>query len=146
MTTADYDAADIPDLDQASDDEIPDMELALGEDSEDLIADQGYSPPDEAGAADGFGTTLREQQTGETIDEREFQMVPDVEPGDPEGASMARRLVDTDDDGVSDTEKDLIAADVLGDGDGDLSAEETAMHVIDPDADEALATDEGSTN
>ena len=148
MTTADFerpDADEIPDLDQASSEEIPDMELALGEDAEELVADDGYSPPDEARASESFGTTLGEQRTGETIDERELQMVPDIEPGNADADTMARRLIDPDEDAVTDTEKDLVAADVLGPGDSDLSAEESAMHITDPELEAALARDEGST-
>ena len=110
--------------------------------------DEGYSPPDRWSAGQGYGNTPFEEETGETLDQRLEQEVPDPDPyavpqedvGGEVGSERAGRLVDEGEpDGLDegagsriDTESDLVAEDVGIDGAG-ASAEEAAVHVIDED-------------
>ena len=104
-------------------------------------------PRDVAFAVDDFGTTAAEQHDGEPLDGRLAREEPDVLaavdlPADEsatadtpfaEGAGQGiGRLVDPDQGGTSDTEKDLIGTDV-GTDLGGYSAEESAMH-LEPEA------------
>ncbi|WP_219924545.1 DUF5709 domain-containing protein [Nocardioides campestrisoli] len=108
--------------------------------------DEGYSPPEKWSAAQRFGNTPYEEATGETLDQRVAQEVPEPDPyeaaaeaesaedvDDGEvGSERAGRLVDPDRGIGEDTEKDLVGEDVGIDGAG-ASAEEAAMHVVDDD-------------
>lgn len=115
----------------------PDVEDAL---------DRGYSPPERYSAAQGFGNTPQEQETGETLEQRIAQEVPEQDPyaeaeQDPDaivdgdvdsgevGAERAGRLVDPDEGAHEDTESAMLGTDVGIDG-AAASAEEAAMHVV----------------
>jgi hypothetical protein len=146
-------------LDTGGGDDVVDLDEVLGSDDVDDVLDTSYSPPDRPLAVNRFGTTLDEQETGETLDERLAQEVPDpaLAVGDDDyvdeqaddsrqvGDGRAGRLVDRDGGVEWDTEKDLIGRDVGIDG-GAASAEEAAVHVIEDDDtdelyDEALDED-----
>ncbi|WP_349536037.1 hypothetical protein [Rhodococcus rhodochrous] len=45
--------------------------------------DEVVDPPEDWSAADNFGTTQREEQEGESLDERLAEEEPDVEPAEP---------------------------------------------------------------
>jgi hypothetical protein len=101
--------------------------------------DEGYSPPEKWSAAEGFGNTPYEEETGETLDQRLAQEEPEPDPyAEPEpenvggevGNRRAGRLVDEDQGLGPDEEKDLVADDVGIDGAG-ASAEEAAVHIVD---------------
>ncbi|MGF1660913.1 MAG: DUF5709 domain-containing protein [Kineosporiaceae bacterium] len=134
--------------DDRDDDGILDPEQAMGDDSEDVLAD-GWSPPDEPGGVDEYGTTVTEQRTGERLDDRELRTLPETWSDPDTDPVRADRLVDTDDGSTLDTEADLVAREAAGDD--DLSPEEAAIHRIDPDPSletdpGAVAVDEGATN
>src|SRR4051794_35183481 len=127
----------VDDEDQPSNlEDIPDGDV------EDEL-DRGYSPPERYSAGQGYGNTPWEEEHGETLDQRIAQEEPDVDPyaetdADPDDVSLedgevgdvrAGRLVDPDQGGGSDEEKDLVGDDV-GIDDGSASAEEAAMHVV----------------
>jgi hypothetical protein len=149
-----------PVSDDENDGEVIDLDQVLGDDEVDETLDTAYSPPERPRGLDAFGTTAAEERQGETLDQRLAQEEPDpamdvdLVEGDavPEtlddgevGNARAGRLVDPDQGGGSDTEKDLIGSDVGIDG-AAATAEEAAMHVVDLDeADAALARDEGSS-
>lgn len=103
------------------------------------VLDEGYSPPEQY-RGEGFGTTPEEALEGESFDERERQIEPEPDPYEVEGENVggevgserAGRLVDPDGGLGEDTEKDLVGDDVGIDGAGS-SAEEAAVHVVDPD-------------
>lgn len=107
----------------------------------DDVLDEGYSPPERWSAAEGFGNTAYEEETGETLDQRIAQEEPEPDPyaeedfedvGGEVGNARAGRLVDENEGIGEDTEKDMVADDVGIDGAG-ASAEEAAVHVIDDD-------------
>ena len=102
--------------------------------------DEGYSPPEKWSAAQGYGNTPLEEQTGESLDQRLRQEEPEPDPYDAAaqadedvsgevGEDRAGRLVADDEGTHEDTEKDLVAEDVGIDG-AAASAEEAAVHVI----------------
>jgi hypothetical protein len=111
--------------------------------------DEGYSPPERTGATEDWGTTARETAEGEDWAGRLAREVPnltddedddglgDVEGTDGEllddevGDFRAGRLVATDEGFGADTDDELYASDVGIDG-GAASAEEAAVHVVDP--------------
>ncbi len=105
--------------------------------------DEGWSPPDREPSV--HVPTQAEEAAGESLDTLLAAEVPDVgvgedsnlwdEEGEEVGDLRAGRLVDDESDGFSDVEKSLVAEDVGIDG-AAASAEEAAMHVIDPDDDE----------
>ncbi|MFI1018943.1 DUF5709 domain-containing protein [Streptomyces sp. NPDC020965] len=143
------------------DNEVPEDEGIL--DPEDTLLDrgvdpydEGWSPPERPLAVEHTGTTAREQQEGESLDQRLAEEVPedwdgpwngegegdgigdtsdtDGEPIDDEvGDRRAGRLVAPDDGAHEDEEKDLLARDE-GIAGGGASAEEAAIHVV-PDDD-----------
>ncbi|MCU1692698.1 MAG: hypothetical protein JWM64_1789 [Frankiales bacterium] len=104
----------------------------------------GMEPPhDTAMAVDDFGTTAEEMHDGESLTGRLDREVPDVldavdRPADEsegadtpfsEGAGQGvGRLVEPDEGARTDTEADMVAAD-LGTDLGGYSAEESAMHL-----------------
>jgi hypothetical protein len=104
--------------------------------------DTGYSPPDREPTNTRFGTTEWEQQTGESLDQRLAEEVPDVDADadpvdDPDwddrpADQRAGRLVAPDEGAHGDEESDEIAFDEGIDG-GAASAEEAAVHVIGED-------------
>ena len=100
-------------------------------------------PRDVAFAVDDFGTTAAEQHDGEPLDGRLAREEPDVlaavhldadesagsdTPFDERAGQGVGRIVEPDQGGSSDTEADLVAADV-GTDLGGYSAEEAAMHL-----------------
>lgn len=108
----------------------------------DDVLDEGYVTPENWSVAQGFGNTPAEMRQGETIEQRVRQEEPEKEkdrsPWNPEGESRevgsrrAGRLVDASGGyGGTDTEAQSIAHSVGIDG-GAASAEEAAMHVIEP--------------
>lgn len=109
---------------------FPDMEDALGEPNADDLMDTGYSPPEKPRAIGRFGETAEEERRGESLDQRLTQEVPDVwddddgdEPIDLDqvGGRRAGRL-SVDDTGAHD----------WGIDGGAATAEEAAMHIIEP--------------
>lgn len=115
------------------------------------VLDEGYIAPDGWSVAEGFGNTPQEMRQGETLEMRVKQEVPeatgpDETPWNPDGEARevgktrAGRLVDSrgGEPGV-DTVGESVAFSVGIDG-GAASAEEAAVHVINPlddDDDEA---------
>ena len=126
----------------------------LGDSDVEDELDRGYSPPESYSAAQGFGNTPYEEATGETLDQRVAQEIPEPDPyveaesvslddpllGGEVGDARAGRLVAPDEGLGEDTEKDLVADDVGIDG-AAASAEEAAMHVVPEDYESALGTD-----
>lgn len=113
----------------------------------DDVLDEGYIAPDHWSPAQGFGNTPEEMRQGETLEMRVRQeepeaTAPDDSPWNPDGESRevgsvrAGRLVDAN-HGVSgaDTTHEMVAAAVGIDG-GAASAEEAAMHIIEPEDDD----------
>lgn len=111
------------------------------------ILDEGFSPPDHPRSTAAIGVTAEEQREGETFAERERQLEPDVFEGiddddesNPDdwssdveaGKTRAGRLLAPDEGWAADVDAEMIAFDEGIDGAG-ASAEEAAMHVIDPD-------------
>ena len=102
--------------------------------------DEGYSPPEAWSAAESFGSTAEEQRTGESLDQRIAQEVPERDPYSDEeddylddgevGTRRAGRLVESNGGSGEDIESELYGTDVGIDGAGS-SAEEAAVHVID---------------
>ena len=105
--------------------------------------DEGYSPPDREPSV--RVPTASEEELGLSLDELLAAEEPEVgdgppanlfaEYGDEVGGTRAGRLVDGDEGGDVDTDKDLWAGDIGIDGAG-ATAEEAAVHIIDPDSDE----------
>jgi hypothetical protein len=111
--------------------------------------DEGYSPPEKYSAGQGWGNTPLEEELGETIDQRLTQELPEPDPyeeaeamsidqlegiDEPErevGDGRAGRIVEPDEGVHVDTEGDLVAEDA-GIAGAAASAEEAAVHVIDP--------------
>ena len=105
--------------------------------------DEGYSPPEKWSAAQGYGNTPLEEQTGESLDQRLAQEEPEADPydaaadatedvGGEVGGRRSGRLVADDEGAHEDQEKDLVANDVGIDG-AAASAEEAAVHTIEDD-------------
>jgi hypothetical protein len=112
--------------------------------------DQGIAPPDQWSAGERFGTTVAEEQKGESLDQLLAEEEPEPDPyteaeRDPDGDEDRRpddlyddagpepragRLVADDEGAHSDAEPDLVAHDVGIDA-GAASAEEAAVHVQD---------------
>lgn len=119
----------------------------LGDGDVDDELDRGYSPPEKYSAGQGYGNTPWEEAHRETIDQRIGQEEAEPDPYDEAvrddedladgevGDARAGRLVDPDQGGGEDTEKDLVGDDVGIDGAG-ASAEEAAMHVVEDYPDE----------
>ena len=154
MTSTDGDGAEEVYGDYSVDDEDQPSNLEdLGDSDVEDELDRGYSPPESYSAGQGFGNTPFEEATGETLDQRIAQEIPEPDPyleaesaslDDPPadrevGDERAGRLVAPDAGLGEDTEKDLVADDVGIDG-AAASAEEAAMHVV-PDDEFPLGTD-----
>ncbi len=103
--------------------------------------DEGLIPPrDHYQGAGEFGITAAEERSQETVADRLFREEPEVSPDDideadadlPMGGMSSGRFLAPGDEDVDalDDEKDVVASEVIGDGDA-LSAEEAAMHVTD---------------
>lgn len=136
MTTAE----ETPDLPEDAEDQPIAEDTLDGGDVEDEL-DRGYSPPERPSAGQRFGNTPYEEATGETLEQRVAQEVPEPDPyveaarteddlDDGEvGDARAGRLVDPDAGFGEDTERALVGDDVGIDG-GAASAEEAAVHVV----------------
>jgi hypothetical protein len=102
--------------------------------------DEGYSPPDREPSV--RVPTASEEEAGLSLDELLSAEEPDVDAGPASnlyseyggevGDVRAGRLVDGDEGAYVDTDKDLWAGDIGIDGAG-ATAEEAAVHVIEPD-------------
>jgi hypothetical protein len=139
--------------DDMNDDEVVDLDQVLGDDDVDEALDTSYSPPERPRELDAFGTTVSEQQQGETLDQRLAQEEPDpalaadlgadadeVLDDGQVGTDRSGRLVAEDEGSGVDDESDLVATDVGIDA-GAASAEEAAVHVVDDEG----SVDEGSS-
>ena len=110
----------------------------------DDVLDEGYSPAENWGPGEGFGSTPDEAVQGENLEQRLTQEVPDADPyadeeaqapvDDEVGDARSGRLVDPGGGSGEDVEKDLVGDDVGIDG-AAASAEEAAVHVV-PDDDD----------
>ena len=92
-----------------------------------------YSPPEEPMGAQTYGTTASEERAGETFGQRDKHTNPDVfDEALRETSAPIGRLVQPGDEEVdlTDNEANTVAWDT-GEDDGDLSAEESAMHSTD---------------
>ena len=111
------------------------------------VLDEGYIAPDHWSPAQGYGNTPEEMRQGETLDMRVKQeepeaTAPDDSPWNPDGESRevgsvrAGRLVDANGGlGGTDTTDEAVAFSV-GIAGGAASAEEAAMHIIEPEDDD----------
>jgi len=114
----------------------------VGSDVEDEL-DRGYSPAEQYSAGQGFGNTPFEEATGETLDQRVAQEVPEPDPYEQAEAEAARAA---DPDGATDIQGpgdvDGIVTGI-GEGADDLDTgevgDERAGRLVDPD--EGLSTD-----
>jgi hypothetical protein len=111
------------------------------------VLDTGWSPAERPWAVDDWGTTEREESTGESLDGRLARELPeddtdddgdglgDVSGTDGElrddevGDQRAGRLADPDEGGATDSEPELYAVDEGIDG-AAASAEEAAVHIV----------------
>ncbi|MFI7273275.1 DUF5709 domain-containing protein [Streptomyces sp. NPDC049879] len=147
-----------------------DLENSLDEPGLDEVLDEGYSPPEKPLAVTGHGLTAREQEDGETLDQRLSEEVPDVQPppgdgigdqpdawGEPvadgeAGEDRSGRLVASDMDpaansgfdsapeGARPVRPDDVTALDVGIDGGAAGAEEAAMHIADIDEDTDVDT------
>ena len=120
--------------------EAPDLGAAVQLDTAETLVgpvdgndaiDAGYSPPDRPYALDDDEVTGAGQAAGETLDERLAREVPEEVPVD---LDRAGRLADPEQLGVMERTDVMEGRDVGIDG-GAASAEEAAVHVVDPDSD-----------
>ena len=99
---------------------------------EDLEGMPGADYPPETASSDDFGTTVEEMRDGEPLDGRIAREEPDVldlaAVEADESAPPVGRLVESDEGARTDTEAEMVAADVGADL-GGYSAEESAMHL-----------------
>jgi Family of unknown function (DUF5709) len=119
------------------------------------VLDEGYSPPERPWTGSDFGTTAREEATGESLDGRLARELPDDGAEDADvlgedtdvdglgdtsdtdgellddevGETRSGRLVAPDHGGYPDEGEELFAEDIGVDGAG-ASAEEAAVHVV----------------
>ncbi|MGY1785058.1 DUF5709 domain-containing protein [Geodermatophilus sp. SYSU D00698] len=110
--------------------------------------DTGWSPPERPWGVDDWGTTEREEATGESLAGRLARELPDRSWDDADGDGLgdltgsdgellddevgdarAGRLAEVGDDGVVDREDELLGEDLGIDG-GAASAEEAAVHLV----------------
>ncbi|MGQ4416309.1 DUF5709 domain-containing protein [Streptomyces sp. SAS_269] len=128
---------------------VLDAEDTLDFDGVDDPLDRGWSPPERPWAVEHTGVTAGERQTGETLDQRLAEELPESAAPDGDGigecdgtdgelldkevgASRSGRLVAPDEGAHEDEESALVATDVGIDG-AAASAEEAAMHIVDED-------------
>jgi hypothetical protein len=128
--------------DNLEDDGTLDASDTLDGDPGDDPLDAGIIPPDRWSAGEGFGTTLAEERTGESLDQLLAEEEPEPDPyaeaeddedddglADNEPDPRSGRLVAADEGAHPDEEPDLFAHDVGIDG-GAAGAEEAAVHVL----------------
>jgi hypothetical protein len=139
-----------PDASEIQDDSgILDAEDTLLDDGVDDPLDRGWSPPERPWAVEHTGITAAERHTGETLEQRLAEELPDLALSDGDGigdcdgsdgelldnevgAARSGRLVAPDEGAHEDEESALVATDVGIDG-AAASAEEAAVHVVDED-------------
>ena len=93
--------------------------------------DLGTEDGDTYLASTKWGVTAEEERLGEPLDLRLSEEEPDVDQGSPVVEDDAAGRIVADDEGARpDVQKDAVANDVGAD-DGDYSAEEAAIHLID---------------
>src|ERR1700681_4173703 len=137
-----YDPSSDIDENDLEDDGTLDASDTLDGDPGDDPLDAGIIPPDRWSAGEGFGTTLAEEQAGESLDQLLAEEEPEPDPyaeaeDDEDGDGLADnepdprsgRLVAEDEGAHPDKEPDLFARDVGIDG-GAAGAEEAAVHVL----------------
>ena len=130
MAQRDYeDQPEAPDLGSAI--QLETAESLVGPPGDTDALDAGYSPPDRPYALDDDELTVAGQREGETLDERLAREVPEEVPVD---LDRAGRLADPKQLGVMERTDVMEGRDVGIDG-GAASAEEAAVHVVDPDSD-----------
>ena len=127
--------------DNLEDDGTLDASDTLDGDPGDDPLDAGIIPPDRWSAGEGFGTTLEEERTGESLDQLLAEEEPEPDPyaedededdedrTDDEPDPRSGRLVAEDEGAHPDEESGLLARDVGIDG-GAAGAEEAAVHVL----------------
>jgi Family of unknown function (DUF5709) len=127
--------------DNLEDDGTLDASDTLDGDPGDDPLDAGIIPPDRWSAGEGFGTTLEEERTGESLDQLLAEEEPEPDPyaedededdedrTDDEPDPRSGRLVAEDEGAHPGEEPDLLARDVGIDG-GAAGAEEAAVHVL----------------
>lgn len=118
--------------------QLTEGDTLTGQDLADPL-DEGYSPPDREPSV--HVPTPAEESAGESLDDRLAEEVPEAGSDDPDdewelevsevGGRRSGRLVDENGGTYQDTEADMVATDVGIDGAG-ASAEEAAMHILDP--------------
>jgi len=123
---------------EADSDQLPAEDMLIDRGVDDLL-DEGYSPPERPGA---MGHDIADDDAGReaSVEDRLAAELPDLgeEADDDEnvggelGDERAGRLVDPDEGTGGDVDSELIGDDVGIDGAG-ASAEEAAVHLIDPD-------------
>jgi len=112
------------------------------------VLDEGYTTPEHWSVAEGYGNTPAEMRRGESLDMKLAAEMPDLVDSDGNwrddpletrevGGRRAGRLLDHNGYGGADDDSDVLAADIGIDG-GAASAEEAAMHIIDPDEEDDL--------
>jgi hypothetical protein len=110
------------------------LENLTGDDVDEVMQ-TGYSPPDREPRSLRSGPTPAEERAGLDTDEWLEQEEPDIDVGGPEPGDQeprAGRLVAPDEGVEPDEEADEVAYDV-GPAGYAASAEEAAVHVMDPD-------------
>jgi uncharacterized protein DUF5709 len=108
---------------------------ALTSDDPDEEDETGYNPPDREPHNLRHAPTAFEEYEGESLDERLSEEEPDVSADDiafDDEQPRAGRLLQPDEGGGPDEEKDEIAEDV-GPAGYASSSEEAAMHIVDGD-------------
>jgi hypothetical protein len=109
-------------------------DIVSNEDQDDSVGDSDdtYIPPDEPLGSHSFGTTAAEERQGEGFARRtKHTNAEDIDnpAADPTRAGQLVQPGDTDVDDIDD-ETNVIAIDEGAGLEGDLSAEEAAMHVV----------------
>jgi hypothetical protein len=92
----------------------------LSNDDDDPVGDLQY-PPDHLTGANQYGVTAGEERTDEPIDERISRETPESGPAEERDAEVGRLVEDGDDLNATEAPQ------------RDLSAEESAVHRVDPD-------------
>jgi len=116
-------------LDRSLDAEgIPDLEGPLPEKAATGDPQEGAPPPSDRPAAADYGVTAEEQSHPEPLDARLGRELPETVTADEDAALLV--APEDEDLLLADDEEDAVARDV-DEGLGGLSAEESAVHVVD---------------
>jgi hypothetical protein len=135
-----------PGPNDSDNDRAVDIDQAFGENAVDELLDTSYSPPEKPVGMTKFGTTLAEQRTGETLDQRLAQEEPDpamevdLVEGEPSPRAMEDTTipddVDLDSGLVGEVPDEYVVDGIVDDGEvGDARA----GRLLEPDA--GIATD-----